>query len=396
MAEWALYLFACCVLVITLPGTLELALLTFGGFLPRRPRSVTAAGRLQDVRVALIIPAYNEELLIARTINSLLACANPVPAADIVVVACNCTDKTVEIAHSLGCATIERTDPKRPGKGYGLDRAFRLLETAGYDAYVIVDADSVVSPNFIDEFRKAFAGGALAAQCVLRAADHSANTRTALMHIALLAFTFLRPLAQSRLGVSVGIFGNGFALRSQTVKAVPYTCYSIAEDLEYHTKLIRSGVRIEFVEDASVFCEVCTDGRQAKVQRERWEGGRFRVMLEQAPGLAREIISKRRVQLIEPLCELLLLPLAYHSLLLGTLLLVGFGPFGIYALIGLLLVIAHVSQAMVLGKATAHDWKALLTVPIFIGWKLLNVLGIIKAARKTTTGKRTERRASEI
>ena len=214
------------------------------------------------------------------------------------------------------------------------------------------------------------------------------------MHIALLAFTFLRPYAQSRLGLSVGIFGNGFGIRSETVKAVPYTCYSIAEDLEYHGKLVRSGIHITFVEDASVFCDVCTDGNQAQAQRQRWEGGRLRIMLEQAPVFARGIIAGR-FDLIEPLCELLLLPLAYHSLLLLTLLLAGAGVFRLYALISLLFVVAHVGQAMVLGKATGHAWRALLSVPLFVGWKILNIFGILKAASKTTIWQRTKRREGE-
>jgi cellulose synthase/poly-beta-1,6-N-acetylglucosamine synthase-like glycosyltransferase len=394
MLDLLIHLLASGLMVLTLPGSLELALLTAGALLPKRRENFAAPSSSESLRLAVIIPAYNEELSIARTINSLLACTHPLSAEDIVVMACNTTDRTVAIAESLGCTTIERHDPTRPGKGYGLDYAFRSLDQAGYDAYVIVDADSLVSSNFIDAFRRTFAGGAKAAQCVLGTANASANARTSLMHIALLAFTFLRPLAQSRLGLSVGIFGNGFGIRSDTVIAVPYTCFSITEDLEYRTRLIRSGVDIAFVEDASVFCEVCTDGKQARTQRERWEGGRLRIMLEDAPGMAREIVAQGRVKLIEPLLELLLLPLAYHSLLLAALAAIGPEPFRLYALIGLLLVAAHVVQAMVLGKATAQDWKALLMVPAFVGWKLLNVLGILKAVRKTTAWQRTERRAN--
>lgn len=391
MLELAFQIATVALVVITLPGTVELALITIGALLPSPRPPTTVANAARELRVAVIIPVYNEEIGLPRTVRSILGCDAAPVASDIVVMACNTTDRTVEIAKALGCTVLERIDPSRRGKGYGLEFAFRHLQGLGFEGYIIVDADTTVKPNFIDQFRSLFLQGGAAGQCILRVANPQENARTRLMNIAFLAFTYLRPLARHRLGLSSGIFGNGFGVRASVVQKVPYDCYSIAEDLEYHTKLIRSGFRVAFLPDTYVSTEMCTTSSQAKPQRERWEGGRLRVLLEQAPGLLREIVVHRRLAQIEPLLDLLLLPLAYHLVLLAALMLVAGGLALAYADFAVALVMTHVLQAMVIGGAGTADWKALGMAPIYVGRKLLGLRGIVKAARKSTPWRRTER-----
>jgi cellulose synthase/poly-beta-1,6-N-acetylglucosamine synthase-like glycosyltransferase len=340
--------------------------------------------------LAVIVPCHNEESGLARTVRSILACDDPVRPSDIIVAACNCTDRTVDIARTLGCTLIERIDPERRGKGYGLDNAFRVLAAGKHNAYLVVDADTVVGRNFLNEFRRLFAAGADAGQCVLRVANPATNVRTRLLNIAFLAITFLRPLARKRLGISCGLFGNGFGLSAATVQAVPYQCYSIAEDLEYHVALVRAGKFVDFLEDTSVFAEMCTTGEAARPQRERWEGGRFRVLIDGFPGLLDDI-CRGRARALEPLLDLVLLPLAYHVTLLLTLALIASGPSFAYAMSGLLLVIVHVMAAMVLGNLKSDDWWALAALPLYVGWKFVNLGGVLKSIRRTTPWRRTSR-----
>jgi cellulose synthase/poly-beta-1,6-N-acetylglucosamine synthase-like glycosyltransferase len=395
LTEWTLNAASLVLLVLTLPGTVELALLALGAFLPDRAtaRSQTSASDGKRVRLAIIVPVYNEELGLRRTLRSVMACDDAPDSRDIIVMACNTTDRSVSIARALGCTTLERKDPARRGKGYGLDFAFRQLAHAGFDAYLVLDADTTVERNFVREFRRLFERGAAAGQCILRVANPGANTRTRLMNIAFLAFTFLRPLARQRLGLSVGIFGNGFGVRAHVIRKVPYNCYCIAEDLEYHTRLVRAGYRVEFLSTTSVSTEMCTTGAQATPQRQRWEGGRLRVLIEEAPALIRESTVGGRLDLLEPLLDLLLLPLAYHLLCLLALLLIASGAALIYAVFATMLLGTHVLQAMVAGGAGAAEWKALLMVPVYIGWKLLSLGGVIKSAAKFTPWRRTPRRS---
>lgn len=390
MLEWAVWSVAIGLFLVTLPGTIELAIITIGALLPGRPSQKASRGSA-DVKLAAIIPVYNEEAGLARTVRSLGNCDNPLPQSDIIVMACNTTDGTVRVAHELGCRVIERIDPTRRGKGYGLNYAFKQLAGEGYDAYVIIDADTVVDGNFLNEFRTVFAEGKDAGQAILRVANPGSNSSTRLLNIAFLAFTYLRPLARRRLGLSSGIFGNGFGVRASIIAEVPYECFSIAEDLEYHARLVQTGKKVQFLPRTSVQTEMCVSRAQARPQRERWEGGRFRVMWDEGPSLLTSFFSRPRMATLEALLDLALLPLVYHALALCILAVIGSGWLVGYALLSLALMLIHVCQSMSLGHAGVRDWFALTTIPVYLAWKLLNIGRILRAARKTMPWQRTER-----
>lgn len=90
------------------------------------------------VRIAVVLPAYNEELTIADTMR---AFALHLPEASIYVINNNSKDRTAELAASA-LQELGRSgaviDEKRQGKGNALRRAFHSIDA---DIYVLADAD---------------------------------------------------------------------------------------------------------------------------------------------------------------------------------------------------------------------------------------------------------------
>jgi len=383
-------------LLATLPGTIELLLVTFPALIKSRkvaPSISSIPGGL--LRLAVVTPAHNEAKDLPATLTSLLACEAPLNAADLHVIADNCTDETADIARQYGCTVLERQNDSLRGKGYALNFAFEQLKDKGYDVFLIVDADTRVNRNFFNAMRNAFFNGAAAAQAGYRVGNPEAGFRPRLMHIAFLAFNYLRPLSRRQAGFSAGILGNGFALSAETLAAVPYDSFSIVEDLEYHVRLVRSGRKVEFLADTCVWSDMPVTSAEAQSQRERWEGGRLRMVLDLAPQLLKDIVAKKNFALIEPLLELLLMPLSYHIGLLLVLFVIGLiatsGLLTLYGLFGLSLIVVHVLVAMLLGRATREDWKALATAPFYMLWKFAKLGSIMKSASKDTEWKRTSR-----
>lgn len=133
------------VAVAGLPGSVELLLLTFGGALPAR-----RGGRPQGaavVKVAVVVPAHDEEVGIGSTVESLLAGEPASASFSVVVVADNCSDATAARAREAGARVLERTNAEQRGKGYALDFAFQTLLPEGWDAFLVVDADTAVGPG---------------------------------------------------------------------------------------------------------------------------------------------------------------------------------------------------------------------------------------------------------
>jgi cellulose synthase/poly-beta-1,6-N-acetylglucosamine synthase-like glycosyltransferase len=380
-------------MLLTVPGSAELALLTMSGILPTHRRGApTHQFRAPIRRMAAVVPAHNEEIHIAATVSSLGSCAWPGNLTEfaIVVVADNCLDSTAAAARKAGARVIERSDDQRRGKGYALQYAFDRLIAEGFEAFVVIDADTVVEPNLLTAIIEPLDAGADGVQARYGVLNPEVSVRTRLMNIALMAFNVLRPRGRERLGLSVGILGNGFALTAATLTAVPYDAHSVVEDLEYGLRIVQSGRRIAFADATTVRGLMPASGPGVVTQRTRWEGGRFHMIAHHVPQLARGVV-KGQTALIEPMLELMLLPLAFHVTLLLITAAIPFRPARLYALCALALVGLHIAAGIVVGGGGWRDFTALTAAPAYALWKLKTLPKIIRAAALDTPWMRTER-----
>jgi glycosyltransferase involved in cell wall biosynthesis len=89
-----------------------------------------------DVRVLIIIPAFNEEETIGGVISDVIENA---PEADIVVVNDGSRDSTRRIAEDMGVIVLNH--PFNLGIGATMQTGYRYADRMGYDIAVQVDAD---------------------------------------------------------------------------------------------------------------------------------------------------------------------------------------------------------------------------------------------------------------
>ncbi len=381
----ALTILGLVLIAATLPLALELLVLSAAALAPARiPRRATGPYHL-----AVIIPAHNEQQLIAACIRSIQ------PPASIYVVAHNCTDQTAALAEQAG-ATVLVLNDQTGGKGVALDHGFAHALDHGAEGVLVIDADSLAGPNLIRAITARLGAGAAALQCRYQVSNTEATPRTRLAALAFLGMNVLRPRGRDRLGLSCGIFGNGFALSAATLRAVPYTANSLVEDLEYHLNLIRAGIRVEFVDDAAVFGEMPEGSAAAISQRARWEGGRILMRRTWSGPLLREIL-RGRLALVEPLLDLRALPLATQALVLVAALVLALAAhlswLVVYAGTGLGAMGFYVLVAATLGPDPGAALSALASVPGYIAWKLWMIPRTRLAARRDAAWIRTARNA---
>ena len=375
---------------ITLPGTIELLMLSIASLVPKRRHSPKT--NTPSWRVAVVIPAHNEEEGISSCVQSVLQADHADMHVDVYVIADNCTDNTARVAKTAGAQMLQRTDTTQRGKGYALHFAFTRLEPLRYDCVLVVDADTEVATNFIAAAAGAMRGGAEAVQVRYLVRNLEESTRTRLMGLALRAFNVVRPLGRENLGLSAGILGNGFGLRREALEAVPYLASSVVEDLEYHLALVRSGRRVTFVNETAVFGEMPVQGKGVKTQRSRWEGGRLRMLFEKSPGLLCQVL-RGRLRCLEPLLELLLLPLAFHVILLTVAISAPLPLVRDIGIAGAVVVFLHLVAAIVVGGGDWRDAATLAIAPFYVLWKLTLIPSLLRNARSNHTWVRTSRTA---
>jgi glycosyltransferase involved in cell wall biosynthesis len=87
---------------------------------------------LHKVNMAVVIPCYNEEITIGKVIGDF---RKHLPEASVYVFDNNSTDRTSEIARSLGAVVVKE---KRQGKGFVVQSMFGKIDA---DIYVMADGD---------------------------------------------------------------------------------------------------------------------------------------------------------------------------------------------------------------------------------------------------------------
>ncbi len=378
-------------IAVTLPVTVELAVLTVAYLLPRRKPAWTStcAGSIADLDLAVIVPAHNEELMIGRAIESLRASA-AFSRTRVVAIAHNCSDRTAEQAAAAGAEVLVYDDRNARGKGFALRFGLEQVFAQGADAALVVDADSVVSHNLIDVVRSALGRGADAVQCRYDMSRSGDRPRSGLAALALRGFNLIRPAGRDRLGLSSGILGNGFAIRKSVFSEIPYRALSLVEDLEYHIHLVLAGKRVEFLAQARVSAELPNSAAGEATQRSRWEGGRFGAARQWIWPLAKQVL-RGRLRLTEPLADLAGLPIAYAAFLLLISLALPCAWLRMYAAVALSVIALHVITAAWAGDDFLMELRLLLTTPVYILWKLRLIPRLLRGSSGSAAWIRTER-----
>ncbi|HTR81295.1 MAG TPA: glycosyltransferase family 2 protein [Bacteroidota bacterium] len=375
-----------------------LAFLSILALLPTK-RSVVVPQRLR--KFAIIIPAHNEALSIEKTINSILEAEYPRSLFDVIVVADNCSDETGSIAERASAIVYGRTDGTRKGKGYALQWGFNnaLRSSAQYDAFIVVDADSVLSRNALWTLNGYLDQGHQSIQIADIVAPNIGAWTSEVSRVALTLFNVVRPLGRKMIECSAGLRGNGMCFSRATLERIPWQAHSLTEDLEYGLILLLKGVPTIFCPETSVVATMPAVPKNAESQRTRWEAGRVPVLRKYVPLLFKAILYRPSWQLADALIDLLtpafvnIVGLILAVLVVKLLLLSAGVPdamayFNFWCLL-LTLCGIYVFGGLIAADADVFLFKATLYLPRYIFWKInlyakLLLKGVTKDWIRTT------------
>jgi len=330
-------------------------------------------------RFAVLIPAHNEELLLPRLLASLRSVDYPPQMYDLHVVADNCGDKTATVAREFQAVVHERRDEDHRGKGYALNWALSRIQGPGsaYDAYVVIDADSVVSKNFLHVLNRHLNRGDRVVQASYLVLNRGRSWVSGLSFIALALFNHLRPRGRDALGLSAGLSGNGMCFASSILDDHRWVAFSLTEDSLFHIQLVRAGIRVRFSPWVTVLAEQPTSLRQARSQSVRWERGRFQLTFAFAPRLLVEGLRRRDLVRLGVVADQMVpqfsilsagivacaaAGLLLHMMTVFIVTMVLLAGELVYMLVGLHLV-----------EAKGRDYLALLLSPVYAIWKIWTI-----------------------
>lgn len=236
----------------------------------------------KDHKFMAIIPAHNEEEVIANLVESLKNQNYSKKLYDIYVIADNCTDKTARIAREAGAIVYERFDPEKKTKGYALDWFLqqKIKEEAPYDAVLIFDADNIVDKDFIKNMNKKLCQGEDVVQGyrdIKNPTDSWITSGYALFYWTMHRFYHL---ARYNVGLSPLLNGTGFMVRFDVLKPDGWKTVTLTEDIEFSLQRIIQGKKLGWATDAIVYDEQPVGFKQSWSQRSRWTVGHMQCIKE--------------------------------------------------------------------------------------------------------------------
>jgi cellulose synthase/poly-beta-1,6-N-acetylglucosamine synthase-like glycosyltransferase len=237
-----------------------------------------------DLLFVFLVPCLNEERVIGRSLERLLA----VPGNFKVMVIDDASeDGTADVVRQFDPERVwlfQRTLPDaRKGKGEALNAAYRYLCDSGVlgdrssdDVIVaVLDADGRLAPNALIEVAPFFADPAVGGvQIGVRMYNAAEKLLARMQDFEFVTFTEIFQRARQRIG-SVGLGGNGQFNRLSALRSLgsaPWT-KCLTEDLDLGIQLLTRGWLNCFCPTTHVSQQAVVQFRRLVRQRSRWYQG---------------------------------------------------------------------------------------------------------------------------
>lgn len=247
-------------------------------------------------RYAVLIAARNESAVIGQLIDSIRAQDYPAELVDIFVAADNCTDDTAAVAAAHGATVYRREDQSHVGKGYALNFLLQAIggrEDAGYDAYLVLDADNVIAHNYISEMNRTFSDGYRIVTSYRNSKNYGDNWISAGYALWFLRESRYLNNARMLLGSSCAVSGTGFLFSREVLEDCGrWNFFLLTEDIEFTVANVLRGERIGYCEKAVVYDEQPTSFGQSWRQRLRWSRGYMQVFVRYGGALIHGIFHR--------------------------------------------------------------------------------------------------------
>lgn len=218
--------------------------------------------------VSVIIPAYNEEKSIAKTIKSVSK--SKYPFFEIIVVDDGSKDNTLKIARKFENERIRVFHKENGGKGTALN--FGRSKAKGKIIFTM-DADTRVDPKSMKNMVRFFKDGQVMSVTPAIVIDKPKNILQRVQHIEYIMGLFLRKAFASLKAIYVAPGAFSAYRKSFFDKYGGYDEGNITEDLEMALRIQSHGYHTENCPEAPAYTTAPRTLKELTIQRRRWYFG---------------------------------------------------------------------------------------------------------------------------
>ena len=254
-------------------------------------------------RFLILYPAYNEDSVILNSIDKFLYQEYPNDKYKVVVISDHMTAETND---QLRRSSITLLTPsfEKSSKAKAMQFAMNYVEEMRnkekehcehgnkeweFDNVVVLDADNVVQPDFLQKLNILCNAGYDAIQCH-RCAKNSNNDVAMLDGASEEINNTIFRKAHNRLGLSSALIGSGMCFTYSLFRQNVFMLSTAGEDREMEALLLSQGVFIKYASEIHVFDEKVSNKDNFQRQRMRWMTAQIQSLLRQLPQVPHAIV----------------------------------------------------------------------------------------------------------
>ena len=241
-------------------------------------------------KVAVLIPAYNEEKVIERTVRSALN--SNYPNIRVIVIDDGSKDRTLEVARGAfqreaAAGKVLILTKRNSGKAEALNYGIEHIGDA--ELFVGIDADTVIAPDAISRLVPHFINPKVGAIAGNAKVGNRVNLWTRWQALEYITSQNFERRALDVLGAVSVVPGAIGAWRVSAVReAGGYHTDTVAEDADLTMALLRMGYRVEYEDMALAYTEAPTNANGLMRQRFRWSFGILQAVYKHRGVMARK------------------------------------------------------------------------------------------------------------
>jgi len=244
--------------------------------------------QLKQSSFLILYPAYQEDAVIQHSVRQFLEQNYPKDLFQVAVISDHMKDDT-NLQLSQLPITLHTLTFDKSSKARALQYAMQHTEKS-YDYVVILDADNVVLPDFLEQLNDSCQKGNQAIQCH-RFAKNSDNNIAILDGASEEINNTIFRKAHNTVGLSSALIGSGMCFAFEWFKHHVDLLNSAVEDRELESHLLQEKVYIKFEENIHVFDEKVSNRDNFERQRLRWLNGQLQTLLIMLPNIPHAIAS---------------------------------------------------------------------------------------------------------
>ena len=230
----------------------------------------------------ILFPAYKEDAVIVHSVRQFLEQSYPKDLYEVVVISDLMQDDTNELLRQLPI-TLLTPQFEKSSKAKAMQYAIKEIK-GQFDYIVILDADNVVLPDFLEQVNVSCQQGYRAIQCH-RCAKNCDNDVAVLDGVSEEINNTIFRKAHNTIGISSALIGSGMCFEYEWFKNHVGLFETAVEDREMEIQLMREHIFIKYEEHIPVYDEKVSNSENFQRQRLRWMTGQIQSLLMMLPYL---------------------------------------------------------------------------------------------------------------